>query len=206
MSGCRRAECVQANATYARNQLQKKRPTKLPVKIRRISDVELAWLAGLLEGEGSFMFHCDPAKDNQRARVIVRVAVHMTDKDVVERVRDIVGVGNVLPRKPGKAHHKVTYRWALSAKAAAIDLMTLLRPHMGERRRAQIDACIEAVTENGGLRTRERHHGESLYWAGCRCEVCCQAKRQANARRYTEHVDVAQLVEHHVANVGVAGS
>lgn len=183
--GCRRPECIEANAAYERERLRNKQPVRRPVQIREISDVDLAWLAGLLEGEGTFILRREAATACQRERVIIRICVHMTDRDVVERVRDIVGVGTVLPRKPGKPHHKMTFQWIISAKAPTLELMRLLRPHMGERRRARIDACIKAVEENGGVHVRQRNHGESLYRDGCRCDVCYQAKSSANARRYT---------------------
>jgi hypothetical protein len=48
------------------------------------------------------MVHHDPATETRRARVVIRIAVHMTDHDVVERVRDNVGLGTVLRKPPGK--------------------------------------------------------------------------------------------------------
>jgi hypothetical protein len=189
--GCRREECVKANATYERGRLRSKRPVREEIDIRQISDVDLAWLAGLLEGEGAFMVHHEPTTETRRARVVIRIAVHMTDRDVVERVREIVGLGTVLRKPPGKRHHKETFRWAISAKAPTLKLMQILRPHMGERRTAQIDACLQAVAADGGIHVRLRNHGETLYRDGCRCEVCCNGKSAANARRYTKPADVA---------------
>lgn len=189
--GCRREECVRANATYERERLRSKRPEREKIDIRQMSDVDLAWLAGLLEGEGTFVVHHEPARERRRASVVIRIAVHMTDRDVVERVRDIVGLGTVLRRPPSKPHHKETFRWAISAKAPTLKLMQTLRPHMGERRAAQIDRCIQAVAANGGIHVRVRNHGETLYRNGCRCEVCFNAKSAANARRFIKPADVA---------------
>lgn len=48
---------------------------------RRFSDIEIAWMAGLLEGEG-----CFTAEGGQRARFrYPRITLGMTDRDVVER-------------------------------------------------------------------------------------------------------------------------
>jgi hypothetical protein len=83
--------------------------------LRDMSPNNLAWLAGLIEGEGYLGI--------VRGRGIVRVA--MTDADVVERLRVVSGVGlvNELPRRhgvtravvSGDARHPVrfTLRWAL---------------------------------------------------------------------------------------------
>jgi hypothetical protein len=133
--GCRREECVKANATYERERLRSKRPPREKIDIRQISDLDLAWLAGLLEGEGAFILHQEPAIGARRARVIIRVAVHMTDRDVVERVRDIVGLGSVHRRPPGKPHHKETFRWAISASSDPEIDATCTPSHGREARR-----------------------------------------------------------------------
>jgi len=63
-------------------------------------------------------------------------------------------------------------------------LLHLLAPHMGKRRQQQIAACLAAVEEAGGIPGRRRRHGQSKYqYDGCRCDVCYQAKAQANAKR-----------------------
>src|SRR5262245_235322 len=103
------------------------------------------------------------ADDRQSARIRIRVSLQMTDQDVVERVRVTFGLGNVRRYQGQKAHHKDTYSWSLSAMGAVAALLVLLRPQMGERRRGQIDACLAAVEEAGGVPTRQRRHGISKY-------------------------------------------
>jgi hypothetical protein len=95
---------------------------------------ELHWLAGLLEGEGSFM---PGPPSNSRMPII---AVAMNDADVMSRIGRIFGrkVQLVRPRSP---------RWQQSyylrvQGAKAVAWMTLLRPLMGERRQAQIDRAL----------------------------------------------------------------
>jgi len=47
---------------------------------------EAAWLAGILEGEGSFL-----------SGKSIAIQVTMTDLDVLERLQPITGLGRVLP-------------------------------------------------------------------------------------------------------------
>lgn len=101
-----------------------------------MTPTELAWLAGLLEGEGSF---CEgpPSSPNQP---VVQLA--MTDRDVVERAASLLGNITVYAKKDRrKAHWKPFFQLKLRG-LPAVTLMRTLRPFMGERRRNQIDKAI----------------------------------------------------------------
>jgi hypothetical protein len=95
---------------------------------------EVHWLAGLLEGEGSFM--AGPPS-NPRMPII---SIHMTDGDVMARVGRIFArtVHVVRPRNPRR---RTTYRVRVQG-GNAVRWMTLLRPLMGGRRQAQIDRAL----------------------------------------------------------------
>jgi hypothetical protein len=99
-----------------------------------VSTEELHWLAGLLEGEGSFM--CGPPS-NPRMPVI---AVNMTDEDVVGRLGRIFG-RKVHLVKPRNDRWQTSYQVRVTG-SGAVRWMALLRPLMGERRRAQIDRAL----------------------------------------------------------------
>lgn len=102
-----------------------------------MEDRDLYWLAGLLEGEGSFLKGPPSAPNN------LRIALAMTDKDVVERVRDLFGVQVLHTRQPKEAHWKVSYQTLISG-IKAMTLMLKLQPLMGERRQQQIQAALES--------------------------------------------------------------
>ncbi|WBB67738.1 LAGLIDADG family homing endonuclease [Micromonospora sp. WMMD812] len=157
-----------------------------------MSMVELAWLAGLLEGEGTFCTHYTKTRGRQEPQTRVRIAVQMTDEDVVRKVQSIVGLGNVLKRKAQKDHHKDSFTWSVQAMDVVVALGTLLMPHMGERRRQQIETLLEAVRLVDGSVGRVRNHGRSKYERdGCRCEICYAAKAAANARRKRTPVPIS---------------
>jgi hypothetical protein len=103
------------------------------------TDAEVAWLAGLLEGEGYF----GVIRSHVGGKVYVypRIGVTMTDRDVVQRAVTIMGAGKVHPVKPYGASRKPQYRLHISGRRAA-EWMGCLRPWMGERRREQIDAAL----------------------------------------------------------------
>lgn len=98
---------------------------------------EIHWLAGLLEGEGSFMAG-PPSAPNRP-----RITVTMTDEDVIARIADLWDQ-SYFPEKP-RPGRKPTYRVALRGQRA-VALMKELRPLMGERRQSQIAAALSSYT------------------------------------------------------------
>ena len=94
---------------------------------------EIAWAAGLFEGEGTFSF------SQQRARA----SMASTDIDVLERFRGIVGVGGIGAVSPRKPHHKPAWQWwANGADAEAV--FNAFAPWLGERRRKRGGEVISA--------------------------------------------------------------
>ncbi len=98
-----------------------------------MDELDAHWLAGLLEGEGSFL-KAPPSEPNKPG-----ISIEMTDRDVMERVGAMVGRKVVVPARRGKWQqtYKVTVRgWR------AVDLMQRLRPLLGRRRQEQIDRAV----------------------------------------------------------------
>jgi len=112
--------------------------------------VDLHWLAGLLEGEGSFIVG-PPSARNQP-----RISISMTDEDVILRVAKLFGVAHVHGRRAtGKAHWKPAFQVQLRGRRG-VELMRELRPLMGERRREQIDRAVASYVEtNRGSNCRK---------------------------------------------------
>ena len=102
-----------------------------------MSEQELYWLAGLLEGEGSF-FAGPPSAPNN-----ITIALTMTDADVVAHVASLWGVAYHEVRKglSRKMGWKPIYYVHLRGKRAA-DLMRRLQPLMGARRQSQMERAL----------------------------------------------------------------
>lgn len=121
-----------------------------------ISQLDLAWLAGLLEGEGSFM---RPPPSNPASP---RVTVEMTDRDIIDRAARILQARVDPMRSRGNPEWKPSYRITLAGERAA-SLMRLLRPLMGMRRQGQIDAALSArdlVLQRPGIEARRERNLE----------------------------------------------
>lgn len=140
-----------------------------------MNNLELAWLAGLLEGEGCFYLTYRKNKDGS-PRPLVSVMCSMTDEDVVRKAACVAGSGYVY-RRDGRKGCKPSWTWQDSKVERVAELITRLRPFMGVRRQAKIDELLAAIA--GWERRPVRSHGERrMYVAGCRCFLCKRANAQ----------------------------
>lgn len=61
-----------------------------------MTDTDIAWVAGLLEGEGYFGCRIATTKNRPgKAYLQVRICVNMTDEDVLRRAQSITGAGHI---------------------------------------------------------------------------------------------------------------
>ena len=94
---------------------------------------DIAWVAGLLEGEGNFM--SDPSGS------LARIKLEMTDEDVVRKAASIMGAPSVGYRIKSNPKWKPTYVFYLCGAKAAGWMMTLY-PFLGKRRRQKIRTVL----------------------------------------------------------------
>lgn len=88
---------------------------------------EIAWLAGLIEGEGSFIY-----KESDSPLI----SIQMTDEDVIRRVSVLFGT-NVRGPYVRTDGHQTTWTCVVYG-AKAVGWMLTLFTFMGERRKAKI--------------------------------------------------------------------
>lgn len=103
--------------------------------------MDLAWLAGWLEGEASFYYTCR----GNSTRIIVQV--FSTDLDVLQKAAVLMGSKGVTTIPPRECRgtqwkSKGGSRIEVQGEPAA-DLMRLLLPFMGARRTEQITGALE---------------------------------------------------------------
>lgn len=93
-------------------------------------DASLIWLAGWLEGEGSF-YSGTPKGDNQR----IHIQVFSIDRDVIEKAAKIMEGSIYFIKARGRSQSG----WRVEAQGeCAANLMRRLLPFMGKRRSDQI--------------------------------------------------------------------
>lgn len=117
---------------------------------------DIAWLAGLFEGEGSMSI----AKNGG-----TRLTIRMCDRDVIDRVNEMfpcTRIQVVVP-KPARAYSNqpmTQYAWRVSDPAKVRELLELLLPWFGERRAAkaaEVLAHLDSRPGTGGFNRAKTH-------------------------------------------------
>lgn len=89
---------------------------------------EIAWAAGLFEGEGSIFIHRDT----------IRMQLGTCDLDVLERFHEIMGCGRIFGPED-RAPHKPLWRWIVAKQSEIPQASALLEPFLGDRRRNALE-------------------------------------------------------------------
>ena len=115
-------------------------------RLEGLSEIDIAWLAGLLEGEGSFLLDNRSAK---RFKVSTSppspfIKIQMTDEDVIKKVATMVNKNVFSPtRKTVKS--KTTYSVHIGDRPTLRILLPRLFPYLGARRQAQAQPLLDAL-------------------------------------------------------------
>lgn len=105
-----------------------------------MTDLELGWIIGLLEGEGSFM--AKTIKRDGRLRGLIQC--HMTDRDVIEQLHSLLG-GSMNASAYHKEGRKPIWTWFLTRQEDIIRVLPQMIPHLSKRRQKQAMACLAAA-------------------------------------------------------------
>lgn len=109
-----------------------------------MTECETAWVAGIIEGEGSFI------RVGRKGNA-VRVKVSMRDQDIIHRLLTITQVGNVCFDKQGM------WTWYVERRDEVPGLVEALKPWMGERRLARIADVMSTFVDYGWDGTGRSH-------------------------------------------------
>jgi hypothetical protein len=142
---------------------------------------DIAWLAGLFEGEGCISF---------TSKRTVQIRIVSTDKDVVESVDRLVPSPNGIRSYAPKPNRKQQWVWVISKREVNQDFLNQILPYLHSRRRARALEALEALALNWG-KAQERTHcprghplsGDNVYSHGSGHRQCRQCMRDNDARR-----------------------
>lgn len=157
---------------------------------KRPNDIDVAWFAGLFEGEGTITI---------RGKGLARLAIKMTDRDILERVDGLFPSYSGL-KVQDREPHKRQYTWYVNRAATVKMILTLILPLLGERRRLRAQEALYALTylHSGppgsyNAKKTECKHGhlyspENTYVDRTGRRTCRICKRESS-RRYKERID-----------------
>ena len=108
--------------------------------MQQFTEKEIYYIAGLLEGEGSFC-----AQTNNHGYRYISIKVKMTDYDIIKWVADKWEVN--IYKEEFENHWKTAYIAQLRRKKECLELMNMILPLMGERRQGRIKEILEEMGE-----------------------------------------------------------
>ena len=108
-------------------------------------DLNIAWVAGLFEGEGCISVN-KPANEN-RTYQHVQLRITSTDKDVLDGVVSILG-GNISNPRMADKSTKPFWQWCISSKPEVYKTLLLLYPYLSSRRSAKADEALEVLRKD----------------------------------------------------------
>lgn len=123
---------------------------------------QYAWLAGLIEGEGTITLRLQP----KGRRAYPEIVVQMTDLDVLEKAHNWFGgklsgpYQNKTPRVDGTLR-KPQYKWGVYNKYLLLEVCLGVEPWMGSRRLERLTAIIDFLESLDSLEpgyTRDDAH------------------------------------------------
>jgi hypothetical protein len=132
-----------------------------PTNIRRMKPVERAYLAALIDGEGSVNVIGRRSLDGKAlGRRLWRILISNTDLNMIQWCAKVTGVGNITVQKRSP-RYKDCYRWTCHASTARA-VLEQCEPYMITKREKALEAiadlrCLEAksVERHGLLSERQ---------------------------------------------------
>ena len=100
-----------------------------------LSAIDAAYLAGFIDGEGSFIIY------RRDTTITVRLLAYNTDKPVLEWVKDVTGVGGVFLARQADERHDISYHWHVNGEGA-VTVARQIRPYLRVKA-PQADLAIE---------------------------------------------------------------
>jgi len=120
----------------------------------QLSPEVAAYIAGLVDGEGTVTLTRIHAKENRR----IVVSIANTEHQILRFVIDQVGAGKITQKKTTSDRHTPSFCYAITSRQA-LALLRQIAPHLQsyKRQRAELALrCYELLTPRNGKYTRNQ--------------------------------------------------
>jgi hypothetical protein len=148
-----------------------------------MTDWQTAWVAGIIEGEGTIGWYGG-------ARKAARLAVGMTDLDVIERLHEWTAIGSVYAATDRGLGYKPLWYWNVSAQEDFLDLTDRLAPYLLSRRSQRLLETRNEILQarlTAYMKSRVCPQGHDKDLTGVddrgRCAACSLANQAAQKER-----------------------
>lgn len=150
----------------------------LSLPVDAVTPEQVAWLAGLFEGEGCIAL----VKQNRGVRRALFVG--STDRDVLDKVQSIAGAGTIREMKV-RGNRKRAWRWEVQDWENVCRIGRMILPHLCTRRREKMRLLLNSPPTRGVGKCRKGHalvgQTADVYLRPGRTPQCAVCARQRTA-------------------------
>lgn len=126
-----------------------------------VRDTDLAWAAGIVDGEGCILIYEAHTKTGDTW--VLRLIVTNTDMRMLDRLRVIFNCGNIAIQRRRDSRHKTAWRWEVSAKKAE-QVLSLIKPYLVNKRdQAEVGLLSRSLMMRHGYNA-ENPNAEQIGW------------------------------------------
>lgn len=114
----------------------------------QLTDAEAAYLAGLIDGEGTVTL--SRIHRNQMRYLVLSVCNN--EQGIIDWVRHVTGVGEITRKRRASAHHGLNLTWRVSSRRA-LSVLERVSPYMQSYKRKRAELALAryiAVTPRNG--------------------------------------------------------
>jgi hypothetical protein len=117
-------------------------------ELRTLSAVEAAYVAGVIDGEGTVTLVRMHRRENRRPIV----SISNTERPLLEHIQDVVGAGRITNKRTSAADHTPSFAYVLSSRRA-ISLLAQVAPYLrtykAQRARMLVEGYLAVTPRNG---------------------------------------------------------
>ena len=119
----------------------------------QLSDVDAAYIAGLIDGEGTITLTRKHRNENRQ----LAISISNTDKGLLEFVLLTIGAGKITAKRTTRPHHTPSYTYAIYNRQA-LRLLEQVHPHLRTYKRERATLILRdylALTPRNGKYTEQ---------------------------------------------------
>jgi hypothetical protein len=99
-------------------------------RVRIMTAIEAAWLAGFFDGEGSISKSRVTNGHSLKEHTYWKLSIPNTSKEALKKVIRVTGIGKTSPRSKDKKHHKQLWLWQVHAVKEIQDIARQILPYV----------------------------------------------------------------------------
>lgn len=130
-------------------------------KTARLSSVDAAYVAGLIDGEGTVTLGRKHAGENRQ----LVISISSTERNILEFVLQRVGTGKITHKRTAKSHHAPSFTYAVWNRQA-LDLLKQAKPHLNSYKRKRAEYILNDylhLTPRNGKYTPELLRARTIF-------------------------------------------